>query len=143
MGMRKIIGVLFLSVALIAQSQADIEDAVANLKVAMAVEIETSIGDDVSRNLKKSGMADSDVAKTMVELSEKAASCFVDALVSQANEQSLDAEQVLSNADASIGKSGGTDLPDGLDIYAFEEKLEYCILLAFESVGVDISLVAP
>lgn len=143
MVMRKILGAVGLILALAASSHADIEDTIANLKAAVAVQIEGDAAENLGRQLSKSGMADTDVQRTVTELSEAAALCFVNALMKQAEEQSLDVEQVLSNADASIGRNSGKEIIDGLDEEELKQKLYYCLLVTYENAGVESPLIAP
>ncbi len=135
---RNILRVILVSIFLVSASNGEESDRVEKLKAGLTSELEGSFAKDIGPRLSNSGMAKTDIDRIVEEIAISSASCLVDALVQQSEEQSLDTEKILADAEASLLDKAGDDFADVLDVDGLKQRMEYCALLAIENAGVQI-----
>ncbi len=111
------------------------QDAIDNLTGSLAVQLETMVAGSVEKELRDSGLAETDVRRAVTEFSTQSAKCVVDAIIKQAIDRSMDVDEVIANLDD--GLHGSVDVPDEMDEDELERSLEFCVLLALESAGIE------
>lgn len=141
MSIRSTLAVLFISVFCASVSAAADQDRVENLKLVVGTTFEELFTKQVSKKLSDSGIAKTDSDRIVRNLVATSASCVVDALVQQAEEQSIDADELLDAAEAALSdKKSNEDFLDVLDEDELELKMESCILIAFENAGLQFRM---
>ncbi len=111
------------------------QDAIDNLTGSLAAQLENMVAGSVEKELQDSGLAETDVRRAVTEFSMQSAKCVVDAIIKQAMDRSMDVDQVIADLDDGLHGSG--DVPDEMDEDELERSLEFCVLLALESAGIE------
>ena len=137
------LGAIIIGLVVLSPSYADDADSAGNLRAAMIADIEPQVADEIGRQLQDSGMAGSDVQRTINDLAKTMTDCTIDALVQLAEEQSIDAVTLLAETETTILENDSKDFGKGLDEGRLKEKMNYCFLIAFENAGLKAPQIAP
>lgn len=137
MNIGNILGAVVIGFATLSLSFADDTDSAGTLRAVLMPHFVSDVENEISKHLLESGLAESDVQRTINQLAETVTDCTIDALIKLAEEHSIDAEVLLAETEATILENSGQDFGKGLDEERLTEELNYCFLISFESAGVE------
>jgi hypothetical protein len=137
------LGAVVIGLVILSPSFADDTDSAGALRAVMMPYFVSDVEKEISQHLLKSGLAESDVQRTIKQLAEIVTDCTIDALIQLAEEHSMDAEVLLAETKTTILEDSGRDFGKGLDEERLTEELNYCFLISFESAGVEAPQITP
>ena len=114
------------------------EDRVLVLKQQMTEMMSQTERDSIAESLTSKGVAPSDAQSISNEVAEGIASCFVDALIENANEKRIPVDKVLDALELALSNKESPETTAMIDKEAVEDKATNCLYNVAQKAGIEI-----
>jgi len=141
--MRLKIVLILIGLSIIGSVSAADEGSIDALKEKLAGPLAEGFTQLVEPTLIESGLAKSDVERIIAEMAETSSACFVESYIDQAEQDSVDTDQLIANAliadaEAAMRDKSGENFVEDLNAEELMRRFEFCFLKALENAGVQL-----